>query len=395
MRLSRAERSLFSDWWFSIDHRLLAAVGLLMLAGLVMAFAAGPSAAGRIGAGDFHYVARHAVFVLVALAVLVGVSMLGPRGVRRLALLMCLGGLVLMAAALLQGIERNGAVRWLHLGWGAFQPSELVKPGFVVISAWLLSEGARRDDVPATPLAIGLLVTFAGLLALQPDIGQVGLMLLVWAGMFLAAGYPLRWLVLLAGAGALGLIVVYWTLPHAAERIDAFMGWGAGPSDQTAIALSAFTEGGWFGRGPGEGVLKTRLPDAHNDFIFAVIAEELGIAACLALLALYGFVALRAGAAALRQSSPFVRVAISGLAMLFGFQALINMAVNVNLLPAKGMTLPFVSYGGSSLVSMAAAMAMVLALARRRADAEALTWPDRTADLRAARTAATPRGIQS
>ncbi|MFP3920558.1 MAG: FtsW/RodA/SpoVE family cell cycle protein [Dichotomicrobium sp.] len=395
MRLSRAERSLLSDWWFSIDHRLLAAVLLLMLAGLVISFGAGPAAADRLGLADFYFVERHAVFLLSALAVLVPVSMLGPRGVRRLALVLSIAGLALMIAALAQGIERNGAVRWVHFAGLAFQPSEIVKPGFVVISAWLLSEGARRRDVPATEMAVALLLVFAGLLALQPDIGQTALIAVVWAGMFLAAGYPLRWMLAIAAAGMAGLAAAYWTIPHATERIDAFMGWGSAVGDQTAIALSAFSEGGWFGRGPGEGVLKTRLPDAHNDYIFAVIAEELGIAACLALVAVYGYITMRAGAAALRQQSPFIRVALSGLAMLFGFQALINMAVNVNLLPAKGMTLPFVSYGGSSLVSMSATMAMVIALSRRRPDAEALSWPEQPADMQAAGVAASPRGMQT
>jgi cell division protein FtsW len=395
MRLSRAERSLLSDWWFSIDHRLLAAVLFLMLAGLVVSFGAGPAAAERMGLDDFHFVQRHATFLGAALLVLFPVSMLGPRGVRRLALVLCLGGLVVMVAALFQGIERNGAVRWLHFAGFAFQPSEMVKPGFVVFSAWLLSEGARRRDVPATELAVALLIVFAGLLALQPDIGQIALVSVVWAGMFLAAGYPLRWMFAIAAVAAFAMIAAYWTIPHAAERVDAFMGWGETVSDQTAIALSAFSEGGWFGRGPGEGVLKTRLPDPHNDYVFAVIAEELGIAACLFLLAVYGYVTLRAGAAALKQQSPFIRVAICGLAMLFGFQALINMAVNVNLLPAKGMTLPFISYGGSSLVSMSVAMAMVVALTRRRPDAEALSWPDHEPAGMRADEAPAPRGMQT
>ncbi|NBC88049.1 MAG: FtsW/RodA/SpoVE family cell cycle protein [Alphaproteobacteria bacterium] len=395
MRLSRAERSLLSDWWFSIDHRLLAAVLFLMLAGMVMAFGAGPPAANRLGLPDFYFVERHAFFFLVAFAVLVAVSMMGPRGVRRLSLLLCLVGLALMVAALTQGIERNGAVRWVHFAGFAFQPSEIVKPGFVVISAWLLAEGAQRRDVPATEFALALLVVFAGLLALQPDIGQIALIAMVWAGMFMAAGYPLRWMLAIAAAGIAGLVAIYFSLPHAAERIDAFMGWGGAVSDQTAIALSAFSEGGWFGRGPGEGVLKARLPDAHNDYIFAVIGEELGIAACLFLVGVYAFVTLRAAAAALKQQSPFIRVAISGLAMLFGFQALINMAVNVNLLPAKGMTLPFISYGGSSLVSMAVAMAMIIALSRRRPNTEALSWPERSADTQTAHVAASPREMRT
>jgi len=395
MRLSRAERSLLSDWWFSIDHRLLTAVLFLMLAGFVMVLGAGPAAAGRLGLSDFYFVERHAAFLVVAVFFLVAVSMFSPRGVRRLALLMCLAGLALMVVALYQGKELNGAVRWVQIAGFAFQPSEIVKPGFVVISAWLLSEGAQRRDVPATETAVALLLLFAGLLALQPDIGQIALISAVWSGMFMAAGYPLRWMLAIAMAGVAGLVAAYFTIPHATERIDAFMGWGGAVSDQTAIALSAFSEGGWFGRGPGEGVLKTRLPDSHNDYIFAVIAEELGIAACLLLVAVYAFITLRAGAAALSQPSPFIRVAISGLAMLFGFQALINMAVNVNLLPAKGMTLPFISYGGSSLVSMSVAMAMVIALSRRRPNAETLSWPDETADTRAAHVAASPRGMQT
>jgi len=395
MRLSRAERSLLSDWWFSIDHRLLAAVLFLMLAGMVMSFGAGPPAAQRLGLPDFYFVQRHLVYVTAAVLVLLAVSMLGPRGVRRLALVLCLAGLALMVAALAQGVELNGAVRWVQFAGLTIQPSEIAKPGFVVISAWLLSEGARRRDVPATEFALALLLVFAGLLALQPDIGQTALIALVWAGMFMAAGYPLRWMLAIAAAGVAALVTVYFSIPHAAERIDAFMGWGGAVSDQTAIALSAFSEGGWFGRGPGEGVFKTRLPDAHNDYIFAVIGEELGIAACLLLLAVYGFVTLRAGAAALRQQSPFVRVAISGLAMLFGFQALINMAVNVNLLPAKGMTLPFISYGGSSLLSMAVSMAMIIALSRRRPNTEALSWPEHPADMQAAGGAASPREIRT
>jgi len=395
MRLSRAERSVLSDWWFSIDHRLLAAVLFLMLAGMVMAFGAGPPAAVRLGLPDFFFVERHALFVVVALAVLVCVSMLGPRAVRRLGLALCLAGLALMVVALYQGVELNGAVRWVQLGGFAFQPSEIVKPGFVVISAWLLSEGAQRGDVPATEFALALILVTAGLLALQPDIGQIALIALVWTGMFLTAGYPLRWMLAIAVAGAAALVAIYFTIPHAAERINAFMGWGDAVSDQTAIALSAFSQGGWFGRGPGEGILKVRLPDSHNDYIFAVIAEELGIAACLLLVVVYGFVTLRAAAAALKQQSRFIRVAISGLSMLFGFQALINMAVNVNLLPAKGMTLPFISYGGSSLVSMAVVTGMIIALSRRRPNTEALSWPDRAAGMSAARMAASPREMRT
>lgn len=393
MRLSRAERSLLSDWWFSIDRMLLAAVLLLMLAGLVFSFAAGPAAAERLELDELHFVKRHALTLIPAVMLLICVSMLSPKQLRRLSLILVMAGLAAMAAALLQGVEKNGAARWLFVSGVSFQPSEFVKPGFVVLTAWLFAEAMQREDVPATGIAASLLLIFVGLLVVQPDIGQAVLIVLTWGALFFAAGYPLRWMLALVGLFAVGLILAYFAVPHVTERVDAFLSPQMHPGDQTALALSAFADGGWFGRGPGEGVIKSRVPDSHNDYVFAVIAEELGIVACLLLVAVYGFIIWRVFTAALREPSPFIRLAASGLLMLFGFQAVINMAVNVNLLPAKGMTLPFISYGGSSLLSMSVTMAMILGLTRRRPLGESLSRFREAVGIDADAGAASARGI--
>jgi cell division protein FtsW len=261
-------------------------------------------------------------------------------------------------------------VRWLIIGGGqSVQPSEFVKPGFVILTAWLFAEAGKRRDMPALPLAVLVLAALAVALVLQPDIGQTCLMVLVWGGLFFLAGYSLVWigLALLAGGGA--FVAAYFNLAHVHSRVDRFLSPSAGDTHQIDTALTAFREGGWFGRGPGEGIVTPNLPDAYTDYIFAVIAEEFGIVFCLFLVVLYGFIVWRGFRAAARSRDMFIRLALSGLMMLFGFQTLINMAVNVDLLPAKGMTLPFLSYGGSSLMAMALTMGLALGLARRRPEA--------------------------
>ena len=267
---------------------------------------------------------------------------------------------------MLIGAEIKGATRWLQLGPIALQPSEIVKPAFVLLSAWLFAESRRRSDVPSLPLSILVYVLFVGLLVLQPDFGQMLLATLVWAGLFFVAGHALIWVGLLAGAGVAGIAAAYFTMPHVANRIDRFLNPAAGDTFQIDRAIQSFVNGGWFGRGPGEGTVKQVLPDAHTDFIFAVAAEEYGLIACLLLVAIYAFIVLRGLAHARLEPDGFVRQGLVGLLALFGLQAVINMAVTLGLLPAKGMTLPFISYGGSSLLSMAVTMGLVLGLARRR-----------------------------
>jgi cell division protein FtsW len=286
-----------------------------------------------------------------------------------------LGGIALMALILVLGPEIKGAKRWLELGVISVQPSEFVKPAFVVLTAWLFNESQKRRDVPCIELAIALYAVFAVLLVMQPDFGQTLLITLVWGALVYMAGINLVWIGALGAAGVGGLFAAYFLAPHVASRIDRFLDPSSGDTYQTDRSIDSFLHGGWFGRGPGEGTVKNVLPDSHTDFIFAVTAEEYGLIACLVLLTLFAFIVLRGLSKASQEPDGFIRHAVAGLVMLFGLQTLINMAVNVGLLPAKGMTLPFISYGGSSLLAMALTMGFALGLTRKRPRAATLKRP--------------------
>lgn len=363
--ISRTDRSLVANWWWTVDRWFLAAFLLLMGIGVVLSFAASPAVAERIGLDSFHFVTRQIVFMVPALVALIGVSFLEPRHIRRLALLMLVGSLVLMVLTLFVGIEVKGSRRWIHLFGLSVQPSEYLKPAFVIICAWLFAEHARQPEIPGNLFAMILLGLVLALLVAQPDLGQTILVMGTWGAMFFIAGLPWLWIAVLGVLGAAGAVAAYTSFPHAAERIDRFLT-GEGDTYQVDMSLEALTRGGWLGQGPGEGSVKRILPDSHTDFVFAVAGEEFGIVMCLLILAIFAFIVLRGLMLAQRESDDFTRYALSGLVILFGFQSIINMAVNVNLMPAKGMTLPFISYGGSSLIAMAISMGFVLALARRR-----------------------------
>jgi cell division protein FtsW len=367
---SRAERTPFSDWWRTIDRPLIAALAVLMVSGLVFLMAGGPPVAERLGLSTFHFVNRQAVYLVAAAAVLVGASFLSLRQVRRLALLVYVAALALCVAALSIGPEIKGAHRWILVGGFALQPSEFVKPAFVVLAAWAFSERPRRRDMLGAAIAVLLLPATIVPLILQPDFGQTLLVGIVWFGLFFVAG--LHWLSVLGllGAAALGVGIAYRLVPHVRGRIDRFLDRSSGDTFQIDTAIESFASGGWLGKGPGEGSVKRILPDAHTDFIFAVTAEEFGIVVCLAVVAIFAFIVLRGLALARRSEDSFCKLAITGLMLMFGLQAAINMAVNVNLVPAKGMTLPFISYGGSSLLSLALGMGFLVALTRRRPRAE-------------------------
>jgi cell division protein FtsW len=372
MKFSRTDRSLLTEWWFSVDHKLIGAVLIIMVLGALISLAASPAASHRLGEPPMHFFSRHVLFLLPSIALMIGASVLDVRQMRRLALFLFIIGLALIGGALAQNIEKNGAVRWLVIGGQSIQPSEFVKPGFVILIAWLFSESGKRQDMPALPIALVLLLGLAAALVAQPDIGQTLLITLVWGGLFFLAGYSVIWIGLAGAAASCCFLAAYLMIPHVKSRLDRFLHPGAGDTHQTDTALAAFRDGGWFGRGPGEGTVKLDLPDAHTDYIFAVIAEEFGIILCLALVAIYAFIVWRGFRAASRSRDPFIRLALSGLMMLFGFQALINMAVNVDLLPSKGMTLPFVSYGGSSMLAMGLTMGLALGFARRRPEGGSL-----------------------
>jgi cell division protein FtsW len=371
--VSRAEPSLSGRWWWSIDRVILSTLVALMVSGVVLLMAGGPPVAERLGLNTFHFVNRQAVYLLAALAVFISVSFLTPRQVRRAALLIFLVSLAMVVATLYLGVEVKGARRWLTLGpLGSMQPSEFLKPAFVVMAAWAFAEGGRRPDLPGTWIAFLLLPMTITPLVLQPDFGQTVLISLVWCGLFFVAGLHWFWVLGLGGIGAFGILIAYQLVPHVRARIERFMDKGSGDTFQIDTALESFTQGGWFGKGPGEGTVKRILPDAHTDFIFAVTAEEFGIVVCIILVALFALIVLRSLFIAQKAEDPFVRLAVTGLALLFGVQAAINMMVNLHMMPAKGMTLPFISYGGSSLISLAIGTGFLLALTRKRPRAESL-----------------------
>ncbi len=365
--VSRAEPSLSGRWWWSIDRLILTALVALMVSGVVLLMAGGPPVAERLGLSTFHFVNRQAAYLAAAMVIFLGVSLMTPRQVRRAALLIYLGSLVMVVATLYFGVEVKGAKRWLTLGpLGSVQPSEFLKPAFVVMAAWAFAEGTRRPDLPGTILALLLLPITIVPLVLQPDFGQTMLVSLVWCGLFFVAGLHWFWVIGLGGIGAVGIVVAYELVPHVRARIERFMDKGSGDSFQVDTALESFAQGGWLGKGPGEGTVKRILPDAHTDFIFAVTAEEFGIVVCMLLVALFAAIVIRALFVAQKAEDPFIRLAVTGLALLFGIQAAINMMVNLHMMPAKGMTLPFISYGGSSLLSLAVGTGFLLALTRRR-----------------------------
>jgi cell division protein FtsW len=363
---SRAQRTAFNEWWWTVDRLTLAALGALMLGGIILCLAASPPVAARIGLDPFHFVDRQVLFLMPAAIVLIAASFLSPREVRQVSLVVFLVSLVLVAATPHFGAEIKGARRWLVILGVNVQPSEFLKPAFVILIAWLFGESAKRPEMPANLIALALLILVVALLVLQPDFGQTMLIVLVWGALFYMAGMRFIWVIGLAAAAGVGLVTAFYTVPHVAQRIRGFLDPASGDTFNVDIATESFIRGGWFGRGPGEGTIKRILPEGHTDFVFAVAAEEFGIVLCLILVALFAFIVIRALAKAMRNDDPFCRFAAAGLAILFGLQSTINMAVNLHLMPAKGMTLPFISYGGSSLISLAYGMGMLVALTRER-----------------------------
>ncbi len=334
--ISREQRTPFSEWWWTVDRPLLAAIIALMLGGLILSLAASPPVATRIGLDPFHFFNRHVLFLLPAFIVLIGVSFLSPRQIRRTALIVLALSIALIVATLLFGPEVKGSRRWITLIGVNIQASESAKPAFVVMAAWLFAESARRPEMPATSIALVLLMMLVSLLVLEPDFGQTMLILMVWGALFFIAGMRMIWVLGLAGAATAGLFGAYLFVPHVAGRIKRFMNPASGDTFQVDTAMEAFANGGWFGLGPGEGIAKRSLPDSHTDFVFAVAAEEFGIILCLALLALFAFVVIRALSRAYATEDMFARFAASGLAILFGVQAAINMSVNLQLIPGEG-----------------------------------------------------------
>jgi cell division protein FtsW len=365
MTISRADRSGFAVWWWTIDRMAFFAMLGLIGVGLMLAFAASPAATGGpLTPGDFRYAAKQIAFASIAAGILGGASLLTPRQIKLAAAITFALALIGSTLVLFTGSEVLGAKRWIDLGWMTLQPSEFLKPGFAVLAASILAD---RTPMPLPkPLITFLLVCPAlVVLLLQPDVGQTFLLLALWAALLFFAGLPLTWIWLLGGSTAALGGLAYLFFPHVHHRIEQFLS-STDTGYQAGLALKAFEHGGLLGVGPGAGTIKYRIPDAHSDFIFAVAGEEFGLVLCGAIACLFCFLTVRLLLRSANVRDPFAQLAGAGLAIVAALQAFINMGVAVSLLPAKGMTLPFISYGGSSLFAVALTMGFALAVTRQR-----------------------------
>jgi cell division protein FtsW len=364
---ARTDRSPIGMWWWTSDRLLLAAVATLMVFGVMLSFASSPAAAARMNISDpFHFAIRQCVFAGAAGALLLGVSMLGLKGIRRTAFFTWVIAIAIMAALPFIGHSAKGAARWVEFGGFTLQPSEFMKPALIVLVAWMFSEGQKGQGVPGVSIAFCLYAISIGLLLIQPDIGQTVLITVAFGAAFWMGGVPISWIMVLGAMAAGGLSSTYFLFDHVASRVDRFLSPETADTHQVDRAAEAIAAGGLLGAGPGEGVMKRHVPDLHTDFIYSVAAEEYGLLFSLALITIFGFIVVRGLYKAMRLSDPFQQVAAAGLFVLVGQQAFINIAVNLNLIPTKGMTLPFISYGGSSMLASGLTLGLALALTRKR-----------------------------
>lgn len=365
---SRNDQSPLAKWFWTVDRGLLAAALTLMGLGVALSFASSPAAilADQSISDPFHYSWRMMVWASGGLVLMLTTSLLSPRGVRRIAVLGLLGAIVVMAALPFIGNEVKGAARWINLGPFSLQPSEFAKPSLIVFAAWMFSEAQKGQGVPGVSIAFGAWALTVGLLLIQPDIGQTLLITTTFMAVFFMAGVPLKWVMALGAAGAAGVVGLYFAFSHMRDRLSRFFSPETTDTHQIDRASEAIRAGGLVGRGVGEGVMKRHVPDLHTDFIYSVGAEEFGLVLSLTMIGLYAFIVLRGMRKAMKLNDSFEQTAAAGLFMLVGLQACINVAVNLNLIPTKGMTLPFISYGGSSMMAMGLTMGFALALTRRR-----------------------------
>jgi len=367
---SRNSRSLLSNWWWTVDKPLLAMVSGLMLLGIFLTFSASPSVAHRVGLSSYHYIYRQCVFIPLAFLIMIFLSMQNLKFIRRFASIGYIFALILTIMTLFWGQETKGATRWVHIMGFSLQPSEFLKPTFAIVAAWLFDAQKQYSEIPGTWLSATLFVITASVVLCQPDIGMTFVISAIWFFQFFLSGLPLIWIF---GAGAIclgGAFLLYLTFPHFHTRIQQFITSEHELSYQVQKAFDAFQSGHYLGRGPGEGIAKLSIPDAHTDFIFAVAAEEFGFILCAVLIIVYAAIVIRAMRISMRDNNFFIIASTAGLAASFGLQCIINMASSLHLMPTKGMTLPFISYGGSSALASAIGIGMLLAITRKNAHSE-------------------------
>jgi len=367
---SRNNRGTLANWWWTIDKPLLFFITLIIAIGALLNFSASPAVANRIGAGSFHFIKRQFIFLPIAYGIMLFFSLQNLKNIRRTAVLGYIGTVILMILTLFLGEETKGAQRWLPIGGFSLQPSEFIKPTFIVVAAWLFEGQKKYQDFPGNFLSVGLFGFTLLLLLLQPDVGMSIVVTVIWFFQFFLAGLPFLIVIILGTLFIIAAGAAYFIFPHVQVRIQQFLASENNLSYQVKKSMEAFENGGFFGTGPGEGVVKMHIPDAHTDFIFAVAAEEYGMILCLFIVAIYATIVIRSLLISLKDNNLFIILSASGLAASFGLQGIINMASTLHLIPTKGMTLPFISYGGSSLFGVALGMGMLLAITRKNVHAE-------------------------
>lgn len=370
LSLARTNTSFIGQWWWTVDRWTLAALMVLIFLGVLLIMAASPAVADQHHWSSFHFIKKHIIFLIPTIGILIGVSLLSLQDIRRFACIVFGISMVGLVLTTFIGVDIKGACRWLEIGGISLQPSEFVKPAFAVLCAWMFSKRHTEPSFPGNLMAMGLYLVVVTFLLLQPDLGMTVLITLMWFSQFFLSGLPMSWIFAGVGCGIGGLFAAYFFFSHVARRVDHFFNSeGAdkfGNHYQINQSLEAFMNGGFIGQGPGEGTVKKYIPDAHADFIFAVAGEEFGMILCLFLVCIFAFIILRSFVRIFDENNMFVFLAVTGLIVQFGLQAVINMASTLNLMPTKGMTLPFISYGGSSMMALALGMGMVLGLTRRR-----------------------------
>ena len=369
MSIQRTDKSIIGQWWWTIDRWALAALGMLILFGVMLVSAASPAIALKNGDGHFYYVIKHLIFLGISVGAMLFISGFTRKWIWRTGTILLIGSLVMILATLFFGTEIKGSSRWIYLFGFSLQPSEFLKPAFAVSTAWILSYGDEQDRHRNFLISMGLFACAIILLIAQPDFGMSFVIGIIWFTQIILAGLSLRAIAFLSCMGGAGIYAAYRFLPHVTSRINRFFDPASGDNYQVEKALQSFEEGGVFGTGLAQGNIKTRLPDAHADFIFAVAGEELGLLVTIFLICLFAFFVMRCILRIQNSNDLFVILAVGGLISQFAVQSLIHMGSSVNLLPAKGMTLPFISYGGSSLVALGIGCGYILALTRRRISA--------------------------
>lgn len=367
---SRNSRSIIANWWWTVDKVLLTLITIIILIGVFLNFSASPAVANRIGVGSFHFIKRQLFFLPIAYMLMIFLSMQNLKTIRRVAIIGFVVTSLLMVLTLFWGEETKGASRWIHVLGFSLQPSEFIKPCFAVVAAWLFDGQKKYRDFPGNLLSMCLFALTIALLLLQPDVGMSIVVSAIWLFQFFLAGLSLLLVTVLGLVGIGMLVMAYFTFDHVHTRVQQFLDSENNLSYQVKKSLEAFQSGNIFGRGPGEGIVKLNIPDAHTDFIFAVAAEEFGLLLCLIIVGLFAAVVIRSMLISMKDNNLFIILSASALSASFGLQGIINMASTLHLMPTKGMTLPFISYGGSSLLATALGMGMLLAITRKNVHAE-------------------------